>query len=500
MNIGRNSIPVLLSFLIIMFMTITGCNDKPASSVISGTVSGDLKEGITINLTGAATASTTTDSSGNYSFTNQENGNYTVTPYLDGYTFNPTSTAVTISGASVTGVNFTSTHSGYGISGTITGAVAANVTVTVVNLLNASPTTTDSDGNYTLRSINLSNNTYIVQPSLTGYKFNPYTHAVPMDNASVTGIDFVSSVTYTGGSATGTYTWDASTGDLTITWTPGTTPCNWPRNNPHTGTDDEQFVTITTTTMTWPDPDTSIWPDGIPWLGVMRWTRTSSTANDPSGVWTAYDESGNKYTATFTATDATSGSITLTENIVACAYTRLQIISSNYYAWLSYQDPNHAATSVSVAGPGISTSTPLPLTYNASYGEWNTGSILLALYSPPFTYTFTVVISDPSNKWDEITCFVDLPTNLYTGWAALTKTLTFYWTGVANASGYVVQLRDGIDKHLIWESFTTTGTSIDYSGAAVLTSGDSYYFDVYVVGTSYCSNGISFTEQHFLAP
>ena len=65
MNIGRISTPVLLSFLIIMFITVIGCDKKPATSVISGTVSGDLKKGITINLTGAATTSTTTDSSGN---------------------------------------------------------------------------------------------------------------------------------------------------------------------------------------------------------------------------------------------------------------------------------------------------------------------------------------------------------------------------------------------------------------------------------------------------
>ena len=197
MNIGRISTPVLLSFLIIMFITVIGCDKKPATSVISGTVSGDLKKGITINLTGAATASTTTDSNGNFSFTNQENGNYTVTPYFDGYTFSPTSKNVAVSGASVSGINFTSTHSGYGISGTVTGDVAANVTLTLVNVLNSTTTTTDSDGKYTLRSTEISNNTYIVKPYLAGYKFNPYTHSVPMDNASVTGIDFVSSAAYT---------------------------------------------------------------------------------------------------------------------------------------------------------------------------------------------------------------------------------------------------------------------------------------------------------------
>jgi len=508
MNIGRISTPVLLSFLIIMFMTVIGCDKKPATSVISGTVSGDLKEGITINLTGAATSSTTTDSNGNFSFTNQENGNYTITPYLDGYTFSPTSKDVAVSGASVTGIDFTSTHSGYGISGTVTGVVAANVTLTLLNVPDSTTTTTDSDGKYTLRSTEIGNSTYIVKPYLAGYKFNPYNHSVSMDNASVTGIDFVSSAAYTAGSATGTYTWDPTTptgGELTITWTPETVPCNWPQAR----TDAESSVTITNTTMTW--PNTITWPDGIAWLGMMIWTRTSATANDPAGVWTAYDQAGNKYTATFTATDATSGSISLVENIVACAYTWSEIISGDYNVWLSYQDPKHEATSVSVTGTGISTSTPLSLTYN--HGEWSmwstTGSITSIDIGPspssPYTYMFTVTEPETVSgitttwTWDEKSCFVNWPTDLHYGWVALTKTLTFYWTGVTDASDYVVQLKDS-SYNLIWESLETTYNAIDYSGAAVLTSGDTYYFYVQVRGTSYCANGTSYAEASFIAP
>jgi hypothetical protein len=508
MNIGRISTPVLLSFLIIMFMTVIGCDKKPATSVISGTVSGDLKEGITINLTGAATSSTTTDSNGNFSFTNQENGNYTITPYLDGYTFSPTSKDVAVSGASVTGIDYTSTHSGYGISGTVTGVVAANVTLTLLNVPDSTTTTTDSDGKYTLRSTEIGNSTYIVKPYLAGYKFNPYNHSVSMDNASVTGIDFVSSAAYTAGSATGTYTWDPTTptgGELTITWTPETVPCNWPQAR----TDAESSVTITNTTMTW--PNTITWPDGIAWLGMMIWTRTSATANDPAGVWTAYDQAGNKYTATFTATDATSGSISLVENIVACAYTWSEIISGDYNVWLSYQDPKHEATSVSVTGTGISTSTPLSLTYN--HGEWSmwstTGSITSIDIGPspssPYTYMFTVTEPETVSgitttwTWDEKSCFVNWPTDLHYGWVALTKTLTFYWTGVTDASDYVVQLKDS-SYNLIWESLETTYNAIDYSGAAVLTSGDTYYFYVQVRGTSYCANGTSYAEASFIAP
>ncbi len=102
----------------------------PATYSISGTVSGATASGVTMSLTGAASATTTTDASGNYTFGGLANGSYTVTPSQSGYTFSPTSLAVTISGANQTGKNFTATvnpsgdtplTSGVGVS---TGSIA----------------------------------------------------------------------------------------------------------------------------------------------------------------------------------------------------------------------------------------------------------------------------------------------------------------------------------------------------------------------------------------
>ena len=81
----------------------------PATYSISGKVSGDTTSGVAMSLTGAATASATTDSSGNYSFSGLSNGSYTVTPSKSGYTFTPSSLSVTISGANQAGKNFTAT-------------------------------------------------------------------------------------------------------------------------------------------------------------------------------------------------------------------------------------------------------------------------------------------------------------------------------------------------------------------------------------------------------
>ena len=103
-------------------VTISGANQTgknfTATAVptysISGTVSGDTASGVTVSLTGAATGTTTTDASGNYSFSGLANGSYTVTPSKSGYAFSPTSLAVTISGANQTGKNFTATASACG--------------------------------------------------------------------------------------------------------------------------------------------------------------------------------------------------------------------------------------------------------------------------------------------------------------------------------------------------------------------------------------------------
>jgi hypothetical protein len=72
---------------------------------ISGTITGG--SGATVTLSGAGSATVTADSSGNYSFSGLANGGYTVTPTKTGFTFSPTSQAVTVSGANVSSVNFT---------------------------------------------------------------------------------------------------------------------------------------------------------------------------------------------------------------------------------------------------------------------------------------------------------------------------------------------------------------------------------------------------------
>jgi hypothetical protein len=175
----------------IAFMTlfIMACSSSLYS--ISGTVSGDadaIGNGVTINLTGAATASVTTDTNGNYSFTGLADGTYTLTPSSTGYIFNPVSTVVVVSQGAVTNINFVATSTGgastYSISGTVTGAVQAGVSITLGDYTTGTAVT-GASGNYSFS--NLANGgTYIVTPTLPGYTFNPVSMVVLINGANAT--------------------------------------------------------------------------------------------------------------------------------------------------------------------------------------------------------------------------------------------------------------------------------------------------------------------------
>lgn len=178
------------------------------SHAIAGTVSGDTLSGVTVTVTGAATASATTDASGNYSVTGLYDGSYTVTPSKTGYTFNPASSAVTVSGANIAGKNFVATAnaaSTYSITGAVSGSVLSGVTITLSGAGSAT-TTTNASGNYTFSG--LVNGNYTVTPSMSGYTFSPTSAAANVSGANISGTNFVataSPATYSQADLTGTW-------------------------------------------------------------------------------------------------------------------------------------------------------------------------------------------------------------------------------------------------------------------------------------------------------
>jgi len=140
---------------------------------ISGqvTLSGSGLSGVTVTLSGSQSGTVVTTSSGGYSFSVAVGGNYTVTPSLTGYTFNPTSKSFNNLSGNQT-QNFTATQVTYTISGQVilSGSGLSGVTVTLSGSQSGS-VVTNSSGSYSF-SVG-AGGTYTVTPALSGYTFTP---------------------------------------------------------------------------------------------------------------------------------------------------------------------------------------------------------------------------------------------------------------------------------------------------------------------------------------
>ena len=161
----------------------------PVAHTISGNVSGAGGSGVTITVTGTASATATTDGSGNYTVTGLYDGNYTLTPSKTGYTFNPTSTSVTLAGANLSGKNFTGVANAAvtaTASGTITGTWTEGVTITMSGGANGT-TTTNAGGNYSFANLP-SGQTYTFTPSLPGYTYTAASQSVSILAGSSTAV------------------------------------------------------------------------------------------------------------------------------------------------------------------------------------------------------------------------------------------------------------------------------------------------------------------------
>jgi YD repeat-containing protein len=104
------NIPVTINGANVTGEDFTGNCPVTTTYTISGKVTtsmGAAISGATMTLSGAKTGTTTTNSTGNYSFTGLANGSYNVKVTKTGYSFIPLSKAATISGSNVT-LNFNS--------------------------------------------------------------------------------------------------------------------------------------------------------------------------------------------------------------------------------------------------------------------------------------------------------------------------------------------------------------------------------------------------------
>ncbi len=172
---------------------------------VSGTIAGVVVTGVKLTLSTSPTVSATSDATGKFSVSGAKDGTYTLTPSLDGYTFTPATASVTVSGADVTAVNFTSAHAKYTLTGQVTGA-GRPVTVRLSGDATA-VVQSDASGNYTFADL-LNGKTYTVKPSMTGRTFSPATASATIALANKTGVNFAATaVGGTVATATGTLTY-----------------------------------------------------------------------------------------------------------------------------------------------------------------------------------------------------------------------------------------------------------------------------------------------------
>ena len=179
-------------------VTVSGANVSgidftaaaPPTYSISGTISpAAAGAGATVTLSGAAGQTVMTDASGVYTIAGLVPGSYTVTPTKVGYTFGPASAPVTVSGANVSGIDFTAAPVfTYSISGTLSPVAAgAGATVTLSGAVGRT-VTADTEGSFTFTG--LTNGSYTVTPAKAGYTFDPASAPVTVSGANVGNVDF----------------------------------------------------------------------------------------------------------------------------------------------------------------------------------------------------------------------------------------------------------------------------------------------------------------------
>jgi hypothetical protein len=147
--------------ILIIVFALTACgksSDSPTYSITgTATMDGNALQGVRITLSGANSAATNTDETGNYTFENLPAGTYTVTPSLAGYNYSPSNPAVTITSANKTqNFNAASAVTSYSISGTISYDGGGRVDVGLKNADGSATghgTSITSPGPFTIRGV-----------------------------------------------------------------------------------------------------------------------------------------------------------------------------------------------------------------------------------------------------------------------------------------------------------------------------------------------------------
>ncbi len=157
-----------------------------AAGTISPAAAGN---GATLTLSGTASATVIADSSGNYSFSGLSDGSYSIKPSKAGYTFSPVSQSFIVNGANQSALDFTAQpEPAWSISGNIDPAADGSGTSVMLSGATSALMTAGRSGNYSFTG--LSNGSYTVTPTKTGYSFTPAHRPVSLNGANASGVNF----------------------------------------------------------------------------------------------------------------------------------------------------------------------------------------------------------------------------------------------------------------------------------------------------------------------
>lgn len=165
---------------------------------ISGTL-GLSGAGASVKLAGSSLPDVIAGPDGSYLFTDVPAGSFAVMPMKPQIVFTPATQPVSLTDASLNGIDFSVMT--FLISGTVTSA-ASSASVALSGAQSAT-ITPDSSGGYSFSVI--LNGSYVVTPTETDVTFGPLSQAVALNGANAGGVDFTAAVTHTTG-----LSWDAS--------------------------------------------------------------------------------------------------------------------------------------------------------------------------------------------------------------------------------------------------------------------------------------------------
>ena len=148
----------------------------PVSYTVGGRVTkadGSGLAGVTVTLGGSQAGTTTTDGSGNFSFSLQAEGNYTLTPSKSLYNFAPPSRTLNNLSGNQT-INFAATLQMFSINGRVVNAGGNAISGVTLQLSGSQSgtATTDANGNYSFANLPATGS-YAVTPSKANHSFTP---------------------------------------------------------------------------------------------------------------------------------------------------------------------------------------------------------------------------------------------------------------------------------------------------------------------------------------